>query len=293
MTLTEIWLVRHGESTANVAVGLAVEAGLEQVIVGWSDADVPLSPIGEAQAAAFGVWLAEHTPDDKAITVWSSPYFRAEQTLTIALSEAHLDVPITLDERLRDREPGILERLTTLGVERRHPVEAARRRWLDKFHYRPPGGESWVDVAKRLRSFLEDINAMDVVTGAGKSANAINSTDAASKIDAASNTGVESTTAPLADPVDDGEAVGGAHIALIGAHDAVVMLVVHVCLGLTERQLLDLAEVTSVGNATFTRLVRSAPGAPWVLVDFANSDHLTKSGVPTTEHSGGGGAATD
>jgi broad specificity phosphatase PhoE len=61
-----------------------------------------------------------------------------------------------VDERLRDRELGILDLLTRHGVTVLHPEEAERRRHLGKFYHRPPGGESWADVALRLRSFVAD-----------------------------------------------------------------------------------------------------------------------------------------
>jgi broad specificity phosphatase PhoE len=38
----------------------------------------------------------------------------------------------------------------------RHPEEAARKRHLGKFYHRPPGGESWADVALRLRATYGD-----------------------------------------------------------------------------------------------------------------------------------------
>jgi broad specificity phosphatase PhoE len=41
-------------------------------------------------------------------------------------------------------------------VARWHPEERRRRQHLGKFYHRPPGGESWADVALRLRSFLGD-----------------------------------------------------------------------------------------------------------------------------------------
>ena len=62
-----------------------------------------------------------------------------------------------VDERLRDRELGILDLLTRDGVASIHPQEAARRLHLGKFYHRPPGGESWADVALRLRSVLRDV----------------------------------------------------------------------------------------------------------------------------------------
>jgi broad specificity phosphatase PhoE len=84
-----------------------------------------------------------------------SPYLRAVQTSQLAL--AGTDIPVHRDERLRDRELGILDGLTGHGVRRRYPDEADRRERLGKFYYRPPGGESWTDVALRLRTLLGDL----------------------------------------------------------------------------------------------------------------------------------------
>jgi len=57
-----------------------------------------------------------------------------------------------------DRERGILDLLTAVGIQARFPAEADRRRWLGKFYYRPPGGESWADLALRIRSLLADLD---------------------------------------------------------------------------------------------------------------------------------------
>ena len=59
---------------------------------------------------------------------------------------------------MRDRELGVLDRLTSWGVAARLPAEAARKRDLGKLFYRPPGGESWADIALRVRSFLRDLD---------------------------------------------------------------------------------------------------------------------------------------
>ena len=37
-----------------------------------------------------------------------------------------------------------------------YPDEAERRAYLGKFYYRPPSGESWADLALRVRSVLRD-----------------------------------------------------------------------------------------------------------------------------------------
>lgn len=159
--MTELWLVRHGESVANVAATAAERAGVELITVDQRDADVPLSAVGREQARAFGEWLAENGGARAPTSVWASSYFRAQQTVSIALAEAGIERPVRVDDRLRDRELGVLDLLTAHGVEVRYPEEAARRRWVGKFYYRPPGGESWADVALRLRSVLADIERDD------------------------------------------------------------------------------------------------------------------------------------
>jgi broad specificity phosphatase PhoE len=95
-------------------------------------------------------------PDERPTVVVSSPYVRAAETARIALAEIG-GPPIRYDERLRDRETGVFYALTWRGIAARYPEEAARKRRLGKFYYRPPGGESWADVALRLRGALSDI----------------------------------------------------------------------------------------------------------------------------------------
>ncbi|MDN3494939.1 histidine phosphatase family protein [Planococcus sp. APC 4015] len=155
MTLREVWLVRHGESIANIAATQAERDGVDVIPVDIRDADVPLSKTGRDQAEALGRWMREHR--DEVEDFYTSPYVRARETLMIAL-DAHDSPPVEVrsDERLRDRELGILDLLTRGGVARLHPAEAERRRRLGKFYHRPPGGESWADVGLRLRSFLAD-----------------------------------------------------------------------------------------------------------------------------------------
>jgi broad specificity phosphatase PhoE len=156
------WLgiVRHGESLGNVAAERAETAGAEVVEIDRPDALVPLSDTGRRQAEGIGRWLAQLPPGERPDAVIASPYRRAAETASIALAALAERVeppPLHVDERLRDRELGILDRLTARGVAARLPDEEARRRYLGKFYYRPPGGESWADVALRLRSLLRDV----------------------------------------------------------------------------------------------------------------------------------------
>jgi len=159
MTTAQVILIRHGESEANVAATAAEAAGREEIAVQWRDADVPLTELGRHQGAAVGDGLRDALGTDVTdARLWSSPYRRAIETAELA---SGLGAQLTLDERLRDRELGILNALTLLGVERRLPLEFERRRWLGKFYYRPPGGESWADLALRIRSFVGDIDWTD------------------------------------------------------------------------------------------------------------------------------------
>jgi probable phosphoglycerate mutase len=161
MGVAELILVRHGESTGNVAAAAAHAADNDVIEIGVRDADVPLSPVGVDQAKALGESLSDLVSGDNPVSVWSSPYVRAEQTGRIALEVAGLDLPVFVDERLRDRELGVLDLLTLKGVVSQHPDEAERRRWLGKFYHRPAGGESWADLILRVRSFLMDLDLLE------------------------------------------------------------------------------------------------------------------------------------
>lgn len=147
-------LVRHGESAGNVARDLAEATQAAEIDIEARDMDVGLSELGERQARALGRWLADH-PDEAPKVVVTSPYVRARQTAELAVESAGLDVEVKMDERLREREFGILDRLTHRGIEERFPLEAAARTRLGKFYHRPAGGESWCDVGLRVRSFLD------------------------------------------------------------------------------------------------------------------------------------------
>jgi broad specificity phosphatase PhoE len=156
-----LWLVRHGQSHGNVARDAADEAGAHEIDIDVRDVDVPLSELGREQAAAAGRWFAALPRDERPEVILSSPYVRARETAKIICEQGALiggPGRTVIDERLREREFGIFDRLTTLGIRERFPDEAAHRRRLGKFYHRPPGGESWADVILRLRSMLNTIN---------------------------------------------------------------------------------------------------------------------------------------
>jgi len=149
-----LWLVRHGESLGNVADREAHARGGGRLELDVRDPDVPLSPTGDQQADALGRWLAGLDPAEQPTTVLSSPFARAADTARRAVAASGLDLRIRFDERLRERDFGAFDGMTGTAIRDEYPDEARRRDLLGKFYYRPPGGESWADVALRARSLL-------------------------------------------------------------------------------------------------------------------------------------------
>jgi 2,3-bisphosphoglycerate-dependent phosphoglycerate mutase len=156
-----LWIVRHGESAGNVARELATTKGLSRIDLAERDVDIPLSERGEDQARALGRWFSHLQDEDRPEVVLTSPYVRAIRTAELMGGEGALapGTPVhCVDERLREREFGILDGLTTRGIRELEPEQAEFRRILGKFYHRPPGGESWADVILRLRSALDTLS---------------------------------------------------------------------------------------------------------------------------------------
>jgi ribonuclease H / adenosylcobalamin/alpha-ribazole phosphatase len=153
-----LWIVRHGQSAGNVARDLAHAQGAHRIPLTLRDVDVPLSDLGREQAGSLGKWFAGR-PEQPEVLL-ASPYVRARQTAEIFRAHGGCapDESICCDERLREKEFGILDGLTTPGVAHSEPQQAEFRRLLGKFYHRPPGGESWCDVIFRLRSLLDTIS---------------------------------------------------------------------------------------------------------------------------------------
>ncbi|WP_194722950.1 histidine phosphatase family protein [Noviherbaspirillum malthae] len=156
-----IWIVRHGQSAGNVARDEAEAAGLPLIDIATRDIDTPLSALGEQQADALGHWFGQLPPDQQPNVVLCSSYVRARRTAEIAMQAAGIDlddITFNADERLREKEFGILDRLTKFGIVQKYPELHEQRTHVGKFYFRPPGGESWCDVILRLRSVLDTIS---------------------------------------------------------------------------------------------------------------------------------------
>ncbi len=107
---------------------------------GWSDC--PLSRAGRRQARELG----ERRAADELAAVFASDLVRAAETARIAFGSRR--VRVLHDWRLRECDFGGLAGGPVAKVE-----EARHRHVYDPF----PGGESYVDVVARVRSFLHDL----------------------------------------------------------------------------------------------------------------------------------------
>jgi broad specificity phosphatase PhoE len=147
--------VRHGHSVGNLADARARKERAERLDLDARDADAELSDDGQAQADAVARWLRTAPRHELPTVVLSSPYRRAADTARRAV--AGCDLEVVQDERLRERDLGVFDGMTGLGIRAHHPEEAERRRKLGKFYYQPPSGESWADVVLRVRTLLDDL----------------------------------------------------------------------------------------------------------------------------------------
>jgi broad specificity phosphatase PhoE len=138
--MTELWLVRHGQTDWNV----------EGRFQGQSD--VPLNSAGLAQASDLAAKLAGH----KFSAVYSSDLMRARQT-AIAIA-GRLGLPVRVDRRLREICQGEWEGLLVGEVRQRYSQDFSVP-YHDTARSRAPGGESVIQLAERLIQAANDIAA--------------------------------------------------------------------------------------------------------------------------------------
>lgn len=125
-----IYLLRHG----------AVARHQPRRFLGQTD--IPLSEQGQAQAKILAARLA-HVP---FTAVYASPLERAWHTAMLVSGYSGADIQIV--EALREINLGAWEGLTVAEVQERYPG-AYEARGADLTFFRPPGGESFADLAAR------------------------------------------------------------------------------------------------------------------------------------------------
>ena len=151
--VSNLVLVRHGESERNIAKAKAEAERSETYGDDKRDMDVELTKRGRRQAVQTGERLPQYLgfAFDRA---FASPYHRTVQTAELVLKSHGGPVKTVHEERVREKEFGVLDGLTKLGIKTRYPHEAERKKRNGKYYYRPPGGESYPDVNQRVHAFL-------------------------------------------------------------------------------------------------------------------------------------------
>ena len=124
-------LLRHGQTTANA----------QSLLQGRIDLD--LDAVGQQQAALCGQFVRQHFPHARIV---SSPLVRAQQT-ALAISQ-HVEI----DERFIELDYGSWDGVAMSAID---PAQWAG--WRSNPHFRPPNGESLVELDERVRPALEEM----------------------------------------------------------------------------------------------------------------------------------------
>ncbi len=150
-----IFLIRHGESVANVG---------DNYIKRLPDHLVPLTERGKEQARENGVWLAEycnaHNVDLSKARIWRSPYLRTRQTseeFNKALRINDIREDITLIEQQYGLFDSVPEEEWGALYPREYEEYLRQKLNYGKFYARLPLGESPFDVAIRIHQFMGTI----------------------------------------------------------------------------------------------------------------------------------------
>ncbi|MDP3764445.1 MAG: class I tRNA ligase family protein [bacterium] len=139
---TTLILMRHGEAESN-AKGIC-SAYPEKILN-------PLTEKGRKQAEASAQNIKKLLAANKVSAIYSSDLLRARETAQILADELKIK-EVIFDERLREINTGEFNGGPFLEYEKYF------NSFKDKFIRPAPAGESWLDVAKRVREFMMDVS---------------------------------------------------------------------------------------------------------------------------------------
>ncbi len=158
-----VYYIRHGETDWNVAGRLQGRR------------DVPLNARGRSQAVHCGDILRDLFARDgreaAELDYVSSPLGRASRNNGAASATAGVAVltAIVLSRQLTEISFGDWEGFTIAQLHSRDPQRIAARE-QDKWHFVPPGGESYRLVSVRMRDWYESLSRDTVAVAHGGTA---------------------------------------------------------------------------------------------------------------------------
>lgn len=162
MSRPVLYYIRHGETDWNV------EGRLQ------GRQDIPLNARGRAQASHCGDVLRElfarEGIDPAGLDYVSSPLGRARQTMELARTAMGLAAhDYRLAGELTEISFGAWESFTIAEMRARDP-EGVIAREHDKWHFLPPGGESYEAVSARMLDWYSGLERDTVATAHGGTA---------------------------------------------------------------------------------------------------------------------------
>jgi probable phosphoglycerate mutase len=165
MPAPTIYYIRHGETAWNALGRLQ------------GTRDIPLNDLGRRQAASAGAilgdLLARDGRDQTQIPFVASPLGRARATMELV--RGALGLPphdYAIDARLREIAYGTWEGSTLAEAQVADPLLFAQRQ-SEKWTVSAPGGESYVDVERRMRDWYGGLQSDTVAVAHGGTARAL------------------------------------------------------------------------------------------------------------------------
>lgn len=155
-----VYIVRHGESLANLHKDLPLQEGYRDM----TDEDVPLSQWGREQAVDAGRFLRDELAQpehaQRKLKIIHSPFLRTRQTTEGVLEGmGRKDCRIEACGDMREQSFGLFSCITDRRLIAKLWPEAhakfAADRLNDKHHAKAPGGESRADVVLRAQQLIE------------------------------------------------------------------------------------------------------------------------------------------
>ncbi len=135
----ELIIIRHGQTFANT----------KNWYYGFTDS--PVTERGREQAKAAGIFInrLNFRPD----AIYISDRIRTHETLELMGFNKESAV---IDSRINEQNMGEFECMTYQEIESKFPK--AFDEWNSDFNnYKPPGGESHLEMYNRVRSFMEEL----------------------------------------------------------------------------------------------------------------------------------------
>ena len=133
-----IYLFRHGQTFFNK----------NKIFTGWKDSN--LTTLGRKQAGIISTKLK----NKKFTVAFTSDLKRAKDTLKIVLKNHPECRKVIVDKRIRERNYGKLNGLHHLKTIEKYGQEQFDK-WHRGFFNKPPKGESFSDVEKRVKPFVD------------------------------------------------------------------------------------------------------------------------------------------